>query len=302
MDCGSGVYDVGCYSNPSRLILTGTGCSMSFDVGIRPKDLSGSCTQFIGAGNDPTAMYTNTSGFFPRPAFSRDNYAPFPLPNNALYWSWLSGVALTGITPVNRDEGFAQTGMFTSGSFAFYNGEGGGFYTDLCANTNGYIAVPQVNAGCTTPDNTPDPIPSTNSPNSYIAPLWADLSGDDNEFLYYQVTLPPLFVPIVNQTQPPGCSGGGCNGRPNTLIGWTGSNLYYHRTINSYETICNNTIDFNNGTVLPVLANGVFVYDIPFDFPFYVQATNRRLCIDNNGAIYPRTTSAILPRVIWSNR
>jgi hypothetical protein len=158
MDCGSGVYDVGCYTNPSRLILTGTGCSMSFDVGIRPKDLSGTCAQFTGAGNDPTLMYTNTSGFFPRPAFSRDNYAPFPLPNNALYWSWLSGVALTGITPVNRDEGYAQTGI--GFNFAFYNGEGGGVYTDLCANTNGYIAVPQGNTGCTTPDNTPDPIPS----------------------------------------------------------------------------------------------------------------------------------------------
>jgi hypothetical protein len=293
MDCGSGVYDVGCYTNPSRLILTGTGCSMSFDVGIRPKDLSGTCTQFTGAGNNPTLMYTNTSGFFPRPAFGRNNYAPFPLPNNSLYWSWLSGVALTAITPVNRDEGYAQTGI--GFNFAFYNGEGGGVYTDLCANTNGYIAVPQGNTGCTTPDNTPDPIPSANSPNNYIAPLWADLSGDDNEFLYYQVTLPPLFVPIANQTQPPGCGGGGCNGRPNTLIGWTGSNLYYHRTINSYETICNSTIDFNNGTVLPVLANGVFVYDIPFNFPFYTQTTNTRLCIDNNGAIYPRTAAQACP-------
>jgi hypothetical protein len=153
----------------------------------------------------------------------------------ALYWSWLSGVALTAITPVNRDEGYAQTGI--GFNFAFYNGEGGGVYTDLCANTNGYIAVPQGNTGCTTPDNTPDPIPSANSPNNYIAPLWADLSGDDNEFLYYQVTLPPLFVPIANQTQPPGCGGGGCNGRPNTLIGWTGSNLYWHRWFNNYETI-----------------------------------------------------------------
>jgi hypothetical protein len=297
MGCGSGVYDVGCYTNPSRLILTGTGCSMSFDVGIRPKDLSGTCTQFTGAGNNPTLMYTNTSGFFPRPAFSRNNYAPFPLPDNALYWSWLSGVDPTLTTMTisgNRDEGYAQTGIFTSGSFYFYNGEGGGVYTNLCANTNGYIALPQGNTGCTTPDNTPDPIPSASSPNTYIAPLWADLSGDDNEFLYYQVTLPPLFVRIQNQTQPPGCVG--CNGRPETLMGWTGSSLYYHRVINGYETICNSTIDFNNGTVLPVLQNGVFVYDgLPFNFPFYTQTANTRLCIDNNGAIYPRTTAQPCP-------
>ncbi len=287
MDCGSGVYDVGCYTNPSRLILTGTGCSMSFDVGIRPKDLSGTCTQFTGAGNNPTLMYTNASGFFPRPAFSRNNYAPFPLPNNSLYWSWLSGVALTPMTiSGNRDEGYAQTGI--GFNFAFYNGEGGGVYSDLCANTNGYIAVPQGNTGCTTPDNTPDPIPSTNSPNNYIAPLWADLSGDDNEFLYYQVTLPPLFVPIANQTHPPGCSGSGCNGRPNTLIGWTGSNLYWHRWFNNYENnICNNTTNFNDV---------VYTYDVlPFDFPFYTQTTNRRLCIDSNGAIYPRTTAQACP-------
>jgi hypothetical protein len=297
MGCGSGVYDVGCYTNPSRLILTGTGCSMSFDVGIRPKDLSGTCTQFTGAGNNPTVMYTDTSGFFPRPAFSRNNYAPFPLPDNALYWSWLSGVDPTLTTMTisgNRDEGYAQTGIFTSGSFYFYNGEGGGVYTNLCANTNGYIALPQGNTGCTTPDNTPDPIPSASSPNTYIAPLWADLSGDDNEFLYYQVTLPPLFVRIQNQTQPPGCVG--CNGRPETLMGWTGSSLYYHRVINGYETICNSTIDFNNGTVLPVLQNGVFVYDgLPFNFPFYTQTANTRLCIDNNGAIYPRTTAQPCP-------
>jgi len=290
MDCGSGIYDVGCYTNPSRLILTGTGCSMSFDVGIRPKDLSGTCVNFTGSGNDPTLMYTNTSGFFPRPAFARNNYAPFPLPNNALYWSWLSGVPLTTITPANRDAGYSQQGI--GFPFAFYNGEGGGTYTDMCINANGFIGLPQGNGGCATTDQnitaTPDPIPFNASPNNYIAPLWADLSGDDNEFLYYQLQLPPLFVPISSQTEPPGCGGGGCNGRPNTLIGWTGSSLYWHRWFNDTENnICDNATDFNNV---------VYTYDVlPFDFPFYTQTNNRRLCIDSNGAIYPRTTAQSCP-------
>jgi len=291
MGCGQGIYDVGCYTNPSRMILTGTGCSISFDVGIRPKDLSGSCAQF-GPSATAQAYYTFTSGFFPRPAFGRDNYAPFPLPNNALYWSWLSGVPLTalGLTGGNVDNGYAQTGIgFT---FNFYNGLGGGSYTDICVQTNGYIGVPQGNTGCATTTSSisevPDPIPSTSAPNGYIAPLWADLSGDNNEFLYYKVELPPLFLPRARQARPPGSWAPAGDTRPNTVIGWTGSSVYYHLLFNNYETnICNNTTDFNNY---------VYAYPLPagFNFPFYNQLNNL-ICIDSNGVIYPRTTTAGCP-------
>ncbi len=279
LGCSGGTYDIGCYTYPHRLLLLGTGCSVSFDVGIRPKDLSNSCV----AGTFPrsaTLSFTNTSGFFPRPAFGTDNYAPYPFPNNNILSSWINNTVapgLTNITPANRDEGSSTQGIgFT---FWFF----GNGYSDMCISTNGYAIFPSTGAGCIDP--TPDPIPFAATPNNYVAPMWADLSGDDNEFLYYRITLPPLFVPRDRQTHPPtNCP---ANNRPCVAIGWSGEPNYYNMQVNTTEgNVCNNATNFDNF---------VRQFDINWDFPFYTQTTNRRLCIDSNGILYPRTTAQTCP-------
>ena len=286
LSCGSGEYDLGCYTYSNRLILTGTGCSMSFDVGIRPKDLSQSCASSL-ATVDPTTMYTNTSGFFPRPAFGTENYAPFPLQNNSAFASWLSSKFLGSLALAggNWDEGYATTSMgFNFNFYRTIDGAPPNPYSDLCINTNGYIGLPASNGGCTTPDNTPDPIPSTSAPNAYVAPMWADLSGDGNDFLYYKLELRGLFVSRIDQTEPPNCIA--CNDNPETVIGWTGSTAYYHRVFGWENNICDNATNFDNY---------VYAFNLPWDFPFFDRTTNRKLCIDSNGWVSPRFSAEACP-------
>lgn len=272
LGCFSGEYDIGCYTYPHRVLVTGTGCSISFDAGIRAKDLSKTC--YPGFMTRGIALGTNTSGFFPRPAFSIDNYSPFPFPDNALLTSRINSWILSNLTPTNWDNGYAQTGI--GFNFLFYNNS----YVDACISTNGYITLPQGNTGeCTDPN--PDPIPSTTTPDPYIAPLWADLSGDGNEFLYYMVSLPPLFIPRTQQSRQPGASWTG-NNYPQVAIGWSGEANYYHLPSGNTEgNICENGIDFNNY---------VYAYPLPagFTFPFYDQTGNNYLCIDSNGWVAPR--------------
>ncbi|MDW8087741.1 MAG: hypothetical protein RMJ45_07150, partial [Candidatus Calescibacterium sp.] len=276
LGCFSGEYDIGCYTYPHRALIMGTGCSISFDAGIRPRDLSKTCYPgFITRG---IALGTDTGGFFPRPAFGIDNYSPFPFPNNALLTSRINSWVLSTITLAggNVDNGYFQTAVgFT---FNFYAAG----YSDLCISTNGYITMPQTNTGeCTDPN--PDPIPSTTTPDPYIAPLWADLSGDNNDFLYYFVSLPPLFVPRTQQARPPGSWAPAGNNYPNVAIGWSGEPNYYHLAFNNTEgNICANGTDFNDY---------VYAYPLPggFTFPFYDQTGNNYLCIDSNGWLAPRT-------------
>jgi hypothetical protein len=93
---------------------------------------------------------------------------------------------ITSLTGGNWDDGYYDVSLPSNNQFFFY----GKKVTHLRIWTNGYVTFGFGSAPTDYLDYTPDPIPSTDDPNSYAAPWWDDwdLSSRGSIYIYQGTT------------------------------------------------------------------------------------------------------------------